>query len=158
MQFSYCIVEQKYPEWAREETRVEWRHTGRYITRTRVVSADMRSMEDTTPSPIWVYSTPDGPIIGLECLHWKQRPDAQVIAYPGVIAYQHGSLQFRPVFNCSDTLFLQKQAIRSMQAPSELLLSAYPGFIIQCKMGKFDINPQRPIHDAEEEITQRHYT
>ena len=162
MFFKYQLLEQKHQEWRRVDNTedaaiLDWVDTGNQVAQQYVVNATVKDDIYRDPNNIWLYATADGPMLGIE-YSWMTTVHTRMVAYPSVISYRHGRLEFMPIFNCPRILSLQNHAIRNIQAPSELLLAAYPAFILQTKMGKFDIPVARPIHDAEEDSPTPHCT
>ena len=108
---------------------------------------------------IELFGTPDGPILGII----KEMDDMSItLLDPCVVVVndQKGSISYMPIFNVARTLRLETSAIRSRQAPAEVIVASYPGFILQNRMYKYQLKAKAPFevspeldNDADEAVT-----
>jgi hypothetical protein len=151
MTFTYNILESTYPEWemktqqnAAGKAIPEWVLSGKNITTNYVV--DARIQDDDycdQPKYIRLYSTADGPILGIE---HETYADAIRLLDPCAVLFDgKSSLNLLPIFNVGRFMYLSRSAIRVEQAPAEILLAAYPGFLIQNRMSKYQLKATTPF-------------
>lgn len=115
-------------DWIREDTDAV---TVKYNERV-----EFYDDEHCNGSLVAVVSTSDGPIMGIVL---KETTDAMILLDPCVVQYNSraGTLQLLPIFNVVRKLVLSTTAIRSISVPNDLLISAYPGFLFQNRMGRY---------------------
>lgn len=156
MSFSYTQVTETRPEWVQVYKQpdgsvgpmenppqgampVDWVLTGDNVTTSYIeaVTINDESSEDNA-LPVVVISTPDGPILSI--LH-REESEYLITLDPCVVQFneRNGSLRLAPIFNVYRKLLVLKTGVRAMAPPSELLLAAYPGFLVQNRMGKFQM-------------------
>jgi len=148
LHFRYHVVIHNVSDWVMvTEPQIDWKPTEHFVQTTTVMDAMLE--EDDTSYPIWLYGTADGPLLGLE---YPQRSaeGGRTLANPCVVVHQDQQLVLRPIFHGQPLLLLLPQAIHTIQAPSEPLLLAYAGFILQSRMGKFSVTLPKPLHTHEE--------
>lgn len=166
MSFRLCMVIETRDQWARivlnkkgevldptkpddlqrklelgESPTVEWRKTGELTSNEYVQAAFFSDEEDTETKRIELLSTPDGPILGI--VIEDTDPGAITLMDPCVVQYDaaNGSIKYLPIFNVARTLVLERSAIRSRQAPAEIIVASYPGFILQNRMFQYQLKP-----------------
>jgi hypothetical protein len=132
------------------EVSVSWEETDNMIECTYLERVEVKDPDPdftSTPKPLVLYSTPDGPIMGvlLETLD-----DEYVLLDPCVVQYRDRRIQLFPIFNVARTLRLKKSAVKSEQTPDKILVGAYPGFVIQNKMMKYQLKPNVPFIESPE--------
>lgn len=153
MVFQYGIAIETSPEWEPKfttpksgaPTTIEWVETGNthensYVQYVRI-SDDGLCKEGNF---IEVYSTADGPIMGILL---ERREDGIVLLDPCIVYFdgKSGGISLYPIFNVGRRLQLKHTAIRSVQAPAEVLLAAYPGFLINNRMSKHQLKLKVPM-------------
>ncbi len=145
MRVVYTLHEEKHPLWRQvlqekgPETKVTWELTGdekivRHVGDARLY---LHAGKDES-NPIWLFSTEDGPIVALDVTGGSE---LRHLEYPALLQHEKGRIKLNPIFGASKYLSVKESSIRSVQAPPEALLVAYPGFVLQCKMGAFDPQP-----------------
>lgn len=138
---------------------VDWIKTDVKIAKSYVEFVRFSDNEDTEDAPVEILATPDGPILGIikeETEHEITLLDPCVV----VLNDQKGSISYMPIFNVARTLRLERSAIRSRQAPAEIIVASYPGFILQNRMYLYQLKPKAPMavspemdNDADEPVT-----
>lgn len=153
MRFTYGLVCETQPEWAPVPktvdgvTTVEWELTGKNITTEYVQTARIfdEARYGVLGKFIEVFLTADGPILAI-----TSHRDSEVVHLldPCIVMFSgkdNSKLSYIPIFNVGRTLMLYHSAIRSVQAPSELLLAAYPGFLINNRMAQYQLRTPKPL-------------
>lgn len=87
-----------------------------------------------------MYITADGQMLGIQL---ESTETEYVLLDPCVITFapKTGAIEFKPIFGVQRTLRLSKMAVRASMAPAELIISAYPGFLIQHRMYRYQLKP-----------------
>lgn len=151
MEFRYGVVTNTEPEWESKagtlngQLVVDWTQTGKTHTSSYVEFAMVKDQGFCAGgNVIEVYATADGPIMGINIKdddHEITLVDPCIVMFDGKV----GNIQLMPIFNVARKLRLKKAAIRSVQAPAEVLLAAYPGFLINNRMAKYQLKPRVPF-------------
>ena len=113
---------------------VDWELSGCEAVQTYVDAVTVYDDEDCVDgAPLGVLSTADGPILGIVL---EENEQVLTLLDPCVVSFSdvNGSIKLLPIFNVARRLILLKTAIRASTPPSELLVTAYPGFMIQNRM------------------------
>lgn len=139
--------------------RVDWVETDAQVAQSHVEFVRFTDNEETKEAPVELFGTPDGPILGII----KETDDESItLLDPCVVVVndQKGSISYMPIFNVARTLRLERSAIRSRQAPAEVIVASYPGFILQNRMYMYQLKPKIPFevspemdNDADEAVT-----
>jgi hypothetical protein len=113
---------------------VDWELSGCEAVQTYVASVTVYDGEDCVEgAPLSVLSTADGPILGIVL-----QENAQVLTLldPCVVSFDdvNGAIKLLPIFNVARTVQINNVCIRAVSPPSELLVTAYPGFMIKNRM------------------------
>lgn len=150
------------------ETRRTWTETAKPVEDGKAIVDWARSDEETVEidynekveffddehcsgNLVAVVTTADGPILGIVL---KEADQVWVMLDPCIVQYnpRAGTLQLMPIFNVVRRLVLSSAAIRSISVPNDLLINAYPGFIIQNRMGKYQLKMPTAAADASSPI------
>jgi len=151
MEFRYGVTIHTQPEWESVGVMtdgvmlVDWRLTGNLIESSYVEYAMIKDVDFcASGKSIEVYSTADGPILGIS---FEETEQDLVLVDPCVVMFDSVSAKIKlmPIFNVARKLRLKKTAIRAVQAPAELLIAAYPGFLINNRMSKYQLKPSVPL-------------
>lgn len=151
IEFRYGVVTDTEPEWEPQvgtgtgQKVVDWVQTGKMHTSSYVEFALVRDQGLCAGGKsLEMYSTADGPIMGINV---KEDADEVTLVDPCVIVFDSkgGHIQLMPIFNVARTLRLKKSAIRAVQTPAEILIAAYPGFLINNRMSKHQLKPKVPF-------------
>lgn len=152
MTFMYHVSTTQVDEWTPhivtdtegKPARQEWRPTGGVLTVSEVIDAVLKDNERCQVArPIYLYSTADGPLLAIAL---KNSQESVELLDPCIVVYDGKSqLNLVPIFGVSRVLTVARTAIRSWQAPNELLLAAYPKFLIQNRMYKYQLRPLVPF-------------
>lgn len=168
MKFILCVMQEKRQKWETkfrdengneldledEETKkliqeekvkpdVSWEPVDDTIDVSYVSSVSFQDEEDCTEAKrIEVLSTPDGPILGIVYL---DEADYVELLDPCLIQYDGKRITYKPIFNVARSLKIYKSAIRSRQAPAEVIIASYPGFILQNRMFMYQLKPAIPF-------------
>ncbi len=122
---------------------LNWYPTGETITSKYVKTVNFQDKEDCKRvRPIEVLSTADGPIMGIV---FGSDSKAVTLMDPCLVQFDGTRITLSPIFNVARTLRLNRSAIRTTQAPAEMLTAVYPGFIIQNRMFKYQLKPVLPF-------------
>lgn len=151
LRFKYLVEQRACPEWTAVvpdmHHPVTWKETGKTMYQEYVVHAVIeRAGPEKSLDALRVFTTTEGPLLGIVA---SMRAYDVELQHPCVVSYHQGKLQLLPIFGVGEHLQLSKQAIRAAMPPTELLLSAYPEFILQSMQGRFQILPAAPLHDKE---------
>lgn len=169
MRFSLQIMQETRPEWRRtvfnskgeevdvtdpadlaakldkgERPRVEWIKTGDTVTNSWVQYVRYDDDEGNSDRAVFLYSTPDGPILGIldeETNSEYHLLDPCVIIYDG----KTSNISYSPIFNVARKLRLRKSAVRAIQPPAEIIIASYPGFVIQNRMFQYQLKSKHPL-------------
>ena len=152
------VLDTTAPGWeksipAGQQPAVDWAPTDDLVEQTYTVSATAKDDEVCLePCPVMVLSTADGPIMGI-CM--DDDTESFSVLDPCVINFddRNGSIRLFPIFNVARRLTLAKAAVRAVSVPSELLLAAYPGFIIQNRMAKYQLRPRTAVAETGPTVT-----
>jgi len=138
---------------------VDWVQTDAKVAKSYVEFVKFTDDEDTQNAPVEIIATPDGPILGVV----KEETEREIILMdPCVVTVddQKGAISYMPIFNVARILRLERSAIRSRQAPAEIIIASYPGFILQNRMYLYQLKPKTPMavspemdNDADEAVT-----
>lgn len=143
----YHVNTSHVDEWASQinDSHVqEWLPTGKTCEVTEVVDAVIQDADRCkTARPIYLYSTADGPLLAIAL---KNTTDAVELLDPCIVVFDGKSkINLLPIFGVSRVFNLARAALRSWQAPMELLLAAYPGFLVQNRMYRYQLRPSVPF-------------
>jgi len=137
----------------------DWVETDAMVSSSFVQYVKFSDNEETQDAYVELFGTPDGPILGIV----KEQNNNEILLLdPCVIAVndQKGSISYMPIFNVARDLWLERSAIRSRQAPAEVIIASYPGFILQNRMYMYQLKPKVPLgvspeldNDADEAVT-----
>jgi hypothetical protein len=127
-----------------EPARQEWTRTGGTIKVSEVTDVVLKDEGYCKIArPIYLYSTADGPLLAIAL---KNSQESVELLDPCIIVYDGKSqLNLLPVFGVNRVLTVSRTAIRAWQAPNELLIAAYPKFLIQNRMYKYQLRPLVPF-------------
>lgn len=153
MTFMYHVATTHVDEWKQQLVKdaegnptkvVGWERTGEVIKTQEVTDAVIKDDDRCEVArPVYLYSTADGPILGIAL---KNTDDHVVLLDPCIVVYDGtGRIQLFPIFGVSRTLTVYRTAIRTQQPPAELLLAAYPNFLIQNRMFLYQLRPKVPF-------------
>jgi len=121
-----------------------WELTEEKVSCTYVVSATLQDDEDCkTPKPVELFSTPDGPILGI--VEFSAEEEMYCLLDPCVVQYVNDQIKLIPIFNVARRLRLKKNAVRAIQAPAELIIACYPDFVMQNRMMEHQLRPEVPF-------------
>ena len=186
MEFRLHVVTEERPEWARifrhpktnevidikrpvEVIREElvglkpvlnWEKTGNTITCSYLQSVYVRDDDECKiAKPVELLSTPDGPILGIVL----EVTDTEfVLLDPCFVKFENDPVSFLPIFNVARTLRLMTHAVRARQAPAEVLVASYPGFLVQNRMYMYQLRPavalaksETVVNSAEDAVSTR---
>lgn len=169
--FSYGMVTEHHKKWTkvyRDEQGMEWtEETLSKLSDSSQVPKVVVNYEDsgttcttayveyarfTDPSegvvdaPIEIWGTIEGPIMGVVATDASVDSNNAVLLDPCVVIYDGESrINLVPIFNVARKLTIRVDAVRTRQAPSEVLLAMYPGFIIQNRMAQYQLRPKTPL-------------
>jgi len=146
MTFTYHLNEITEPEWAMvaQDNVPSWTLSGDAITTSYVSSAVVQDEDQCARArPIYLYSTADGPILGIE--HERSEKIITLLDPCAVLFDGQSKINLLPIFNVGRFLDLYHSAVRAVQPPSEILLAAYPGFLIQNRMARFQLKAHVPL-------------
>jgi len=137
----------------------DWIETEDTVSKSYVEFVEFTDNEDCRAARVEILATADGPILGIV----QDETEAEVVLLdPCVVTVndQKGSISYMPIFNVARTLRLTKSAIRSRQAPAEIIVASYPGFVLQNRMYMYQLKPKVPLavspemdNDAEHAVT-----
>lgn len=157
MTFMYHIATTYPEEWVPHmitgtegtPVRQEWQRTGEILKVAEVIDAVLKDDDRCQVArPIYLYSTADGPILAIAL---RNSPESIELLDPCIVVYNGKSqLDLVPIFGVSRVLTLARTALRSWQPPNELLLAAYPRFLIQNRMYKYQLRPLVPFATTPE--------
>lgn len=119
---------------------VDWVETGELLTSTYVDFVEFRDYEKCKKAcRVELYVVPEGPIMGIVV----PSPDKDYVRLldPCLIVYNGTRVDYRNIFNVARHLDLHKSGIRSRQAPAEIVVAGYPGFVLQNRMFKYQLKP-----------------
>ncbi len=151
MAFRYGLETSHLPEYKMQliendgHSRAEWVYTGGTFARSYVKFAAIKDHEHCQAGvPIEVFSTADGPLLAI-CI--RDGEDAYELLDPCVIQYdgKTSRLTLAPIFNVARKLRLFKSAVRAVAPPLELVLAAYPGFLINNRMANYYLKLTVPL-------------
>jgi hypothetical protein len=154
MTFRFNLVSETSPAWESKfvttngRTVVDWVETGEMHTATytgHVTIQDAGLCKE--PKGIEVFSTADGPILGIV---YERGLEDITLLDPCIVQFNKGRIDLLPIFNVGRKLCLSRLAIRSIQAPAEVLLAAYPGFLINNRMSKYQLKESVPMASTPE--------
>lgn len=185
MEFRLHVVTEERPEWSRvfrhpitneviDTTRpldaiqaelaghkpvLNWEKTGKTITCSYLQSVYVRDNDECkTAKPIELLSTPDGPILGIIL---EVTDTEYVVLDPCFVKFENDQVSYLPIFNVARTLRLMSHAVRARQAPAEVLVASYPGFIVQNRMYMYQLKPavafakSETVTNAAEDVSTR---
>lgn len=122
---------------------VSWEQTDEDVNASYTVGVWFQDDEDCKQArPIELISTPDGPILGI--VH-EDELDSVNLLDPCMIQYDGKRISYKCIFNVARWLRIQKSAIRNRQAPAEVIIASYPGFILQNRMFMYQLKPAIPF-------------
>ena len=99
--------------------------------------------EGVVAASIEVLGTIEGPLMAI--VGPPKDPAYITLVDPCIIIYDGKSrINLQPIFNTARVLQLKREAVRSVGAPSEILLALYPAFIIQNRMAAYQLKPAMP--------------
>ncbi len=127
----------------------DWIETDKFISSSYVVQAMYKDAELCVQAkPILMYSTPDGPILGVTL---EEGQDFVLLQDPCIVQFEDlkGTIKLLPIFNVARTLRLMKSAIRAIQPPAEPIVAIYPGYVIQSKMWKYALKAKVAVVQSE---------
>jgi len=151
IEFRYGVATDTEPAWESKASTVngqlvvDWVKTGEMHKRSYVEFALVKDNGFcATGHAIEVYSTTDGPIMGINV---KEDDDEVLLIDPCIVMFNNktGIIELMPIFNVARKLRLKKSAIRSVQPPAEVLIGAYPGFLINNRMALYQLKPKLPL-------------
>lgn len=127
---------------------MSWEKTGEAHTQCYVTQVLFQDEEDcTVAKPIELISTIEGPILGIV---YEEADTTITLMDPCLIQYNNGRISFVPIFNTARTLRLERTAVRCRQAPAEVLVASYPGFVMENRMSKYQLRPTiSTVHTPE---------
>jgi hypothetical protein len=160
MKFTYGVVHETIPEWKYVTKEVlssnvpdetprkiaEWELSGAMTTNSYVDHVYVQD-DDLCQKPcrVELLSTAEGPMLGIIL----NTTDEDVVLLDPCVLQMQKTLNFMPIFNVGRTLVLKKSAIRAQQAPAEIILAAYPGFVIQHRMFKFQLKGKVAMQEVD---------
>lgn len=150
IEFRYGVVTDTEPEWEPQfgpgtvQKVVDWVQTGKMHESSYVEFAMVKDQGFCAGGKfLEMYSTADGPLMGINL---KEDPEEITLVDPCIVMFDNsGRIQLLPIFNVARTLRLKKSAIRSVQPPAEILIGAYPGFLINNRMSKHQLKAKVPL-------------
>jgi len=139
--------------------RPDWIETDAKVAKSYVEFVTVTDQEDCQNARVEIIATPDGPILGIV----KEETEREItLLDPCVVTVndQNGTISYMPIFNVARTLRLERSAIRSRQAPAEIIVASYPGFILQNRMYLYQLAAKIPMavspeldNEADEAVT-----
>lgn len=126
---------------------LDWEDSGTTCATAYVEYARINDpSENLVDAPIEIWGTIEGPLMGIVDTKGAMTPDHAALIDPCVVIYDGKSkINLVPVFNVARKLTFVRDAIRTVQPPSEILLALYPGFIIQNRMAQYQLKPRVPL-------------
>ena len=123
---------------------VDWVRTDDKLAKSYVEFVHFTDTEDCQEAVVELFGTPDGPILGI-IMHESEQEITLADPCVVIVNDQKGSISYMPIFNVARTLRLERSAIRSRQAPAEVIVASYPGFILQNRMYLYQLKPKAPM-------------
>lgn len=158
MDFRYGLITEQVPAWENKVVETEGRSAlewfpveGAMHESTYVAFALIKDEGHCEHGkPIYVYSTADGPILAIEL---SSNDTEYELLDPCIVQFDPRNLRLNmvPIFNVARILRLCKSSVRAIQAPAELLLASYPGFIISNRMSKYQLKAATPFTTTDVE-------
>lgn len=122
---------------------LSWEDTGTPHV-SSYVSAVMFSDEEECEKarPVELISTLDGPILGIV---FEETSSEIVLLDPCIVKFDNAQISYLPIFNVARKLRLMRSAVRSRQAPAEIIVASFPGFLVQSRMAMYQLKPSSAI-------------
>jgi len=135
-----------------------WEDTGEPHTSSHVVGVLFSDEEDCEKArPVELISTLDGPILGIV---FEETSDEIVLLDCCLVRFEKGQISYLPIFNVARKLRLCRTAVRTRQAPSDIIVASYPAYVLQNRMAAYQLKPAEAMAksveldtDAEKPVT-----
>jgi hypothetical protein len=119
----------------------EWLDAGVSISTEAVKWCRLQDDEHcASAKDVELFITADGQILGIIL---ESKGDDYVLLDPCLIQYdpRTNAINYKPIFGVQRTLRLAKTAVRARMTPAEIIIGAYPGFLVQHRMYKYQLKP-----------------
>lgn len=131
---------------------LSWEDTDKPHVSTHVSAVLFSDEEDCEKArPVELISTLDGPILGIV---FDEDEEAITLLDPCLVRYDNKQISYLPIFNVARKLRLCRTAVRTRQAPSEIIVASYPSFVLQNRMALYQLKPSTPMAQSVELDTE----